>query len=258
MASIRTVDIVTPTIDVPVDSLVALMRDAGGGGFIESMLGFCRRCVGADFVSIFAHAGKGGPSLVGTATTTEADNIRRAAEGYMQHYASDVNFGLMSRRMVGTYTTYQTARDIVSARYRRACYDSTGIADRLSHLRISADRSLSVSIYRSRIRGRFSEQELEYASALMPILMAGADLHTGFAAPCRSADDTIADAELALRSRYPQLTVREIEVAARVRAGLSARQIGLALGIAETTVISHRKNAYARMGVSGLRQLIRS
>lgn len=42
------------------------------------------------------------------------------------------------------------------------------------------------------------------SNALMPIFMAGADLHTGFAAPCRSADGTIIDAELAFRSRYPQ------------------------------------------------------
>jgi DNA-binding CsgD family transcriptional regulator len=173
------------------------------------------------------------------------------------HYASDVNFGLMSRRIVGTYVTYQTARDVASTKYRRACYDTTGIADRLSHIRVSADRSLSVSIYRSRATGRFSERELERAGALMPILMAGADLHTGLVAPRRTVDEAVADMEQALRSRYPQLTAREIEVAARVRAGLSARQIGVALGIAETTVISHRKGAYARMGVSGLRQLIR-
>jgi DNA-binding CsgD family transcriptional regulator len=53
------------------------------------------------------------------------------------------------------------------------------------------------------------------------------------------------------------LTVRESEVAARAKAGQSARQIGRDLGIAETTVISHRKNAYARMGLSGLRDLMR-
>ena len=61
MANIRAGGIGTPTVDVPVDSLVELMRDAGGGGFIESMLRFCWRCAGADFVSTFEHAGKGGP-----------------------------------------------------------------------------------------------------------------------------------------------------------------------------------------------------
>jgi DNA-binding CsgD family transcriptional regulator len=257
MASIRPVGAVAPTADVPVDGLVAMMRDAGTDRFIQSMLDFCKTSVGADFVSIFAHAGEGGPALVGTATATRADNTRRAAEGYRQHYASDVNFGLMSQGRLGTYATYQTAGDIISVAYRRACYDRTGIADRLSHVRISADRSLSVSIYRRRTSGRFSERELARANALMPVLMAAADLHGAPKPGPATVVDTVAAAEHALRSKYPQLTAREREVAARVLAGLSARQIGLTLGIAETTVISHRNNAYARIGVSGLRQLLR-
>jgi DNA-binding CsgD family transcriptional regulator len=244
------------SVDVPVDGLVAIMQDAGTGRFIDSLLGFCKTSIGADFVSIFTHEGRGGPSLVGTATTTEAGNTKWAAEGYREHYASDANFSLMSKGMAGAYTTYQTAHDISALRYRRACYERTGIADRLSYLRIAPERSLSVSVYRSRGNGCFSERELDRANALMPLLVAGADLHN-VAMLDRGAALTIADAEKLLQSRYPGLTAREREVAARARAGLSARQIGLDLGIAETTVISHRKSAYGRMGLTNLRELTR-
>jgi hypothetical protein len=41
-----------------------------------------------------------------------------------------------------------------------------------------------------------------------------------------------------------------IRVAARVKAGMSARQIAAELGIAETTVVTHRNGAYARIGGS--------
>jgi len=51
-------------------------------------------------------------------------------------------------------------------------------------------------------------------------------------------------------------STRELEVAARVKAGMSARQIAADLGIAETTVITHRNGAYARMGVANLRELL--
>lgn len=255
MASVRAVCTDPGIVDVPVGSLAALMRDAGTGRFIESLLAFCRNSVGADFVSIFTHRGTGGPLLVGTATTTGAENTRRAAEGYMQHYASDVNFGLMSKQMVGTYVTYQAAKDISAKRYRCACYDRTGIADRLSYLRITLDLSLSVSVYRSLGSGRFSDLELDRASALMPILVAGVDLH-GNAMSGGSAVATIADAERALQSRYPRLTRRECEVAARAKMGLSARQIGADLGIAESTVISHRKSVYARLGLKSLHNLV--
>lgn len=255
MASVRAVCADPGVVDVPVRCLAALMQDAGTGRFIESLLAFCRESVGAEFVSVFTHRGTGGPRLFGTATTTGAENTRRAADGYMQHYASDVNFGLMSKRMVGAYTTYQTAKDISSRKYRRACYDMTGIADRLSYLRITPDLSVAISVYRSLGRGRFSDIELGRASALMPLLVAGVDLHGKAKSGC-AAVATIADAERALQSRFPGLTERECEVAARAKIGLSARRIGADLGIAETTVISHRKAAYARMGLRSLHELL--
>jgi DNA-binding CsgD family transcriptional regulator len=37
---------------------------------------------------------------------------------------------------------------------------------------------------------------------------------------------------------------------------MSARQIATELGIAETTVITHRNSAYARAGVTNLRELL--
>jgi len=45
------------------------------------MLAFCRKCLGADFVSIFTYSRTCVPALVGTATTTAADNARKAAMG---------------------------------------------------------------------------------------------------------------------------------------------------------------------------------
>jgi len=37
---------------------------------------------------------------------------------------------------------------------------------------------------------------------------------------------------------------------------MSARQIAAEFGIAETTVITHRGSAYARIGVANLRELL--
>jgi DNA-binding CsgD family transcriptional regulator len=118
-------------------------------------------------------------------------------------------------------------------------------------------RSTSVSVYRSRGNGRFSDRELDRAGALLPILMASADLHGGakevISAP---RNGTIEEMQASLRSRHPRMTVRELEVAARVKTGMSARQIAVELGIAETTVITHRNSAYVRMGVANLRELL--
>ena len=75
-------------VAVDVEGMVALIREAGTGRFIETMLDFCRKCVGADFVSILAYSRTGDPTLVGTATTTAAENARNAAIAYMRHFAA--------------------------------------------------------------------------------------------------------------------------------------------------------------------------
>jgi DNA-binding CsgD family transcriptional regulator len=54
--------------------------------------------------------------------------------------------------------------------------------------------------------------------------------------------------QASLKSSRPRMTVRELQVAARVKAGMSARQIAAELGIAETTVITQRSSACARIG----------
>ena len=60
----------------------------------------------------------------------------------------------------------------------------------------------------------------------------------------------------ALEVALSALSARELQVAARVKAGMPARRIAAELGIAETTVIIHRNSVYARIGVANLRELL--
>jgi DNA-binding CsgD family transcriptional regulator len=102
-----------------------------------------------------------------------------------------------------------------------------------------------------------SDRELDRAGALMPILLASVDLHGGAKTAIRDPrSGTIVEMQASLKSRHPHMSTRELEVEARVKAGMSARQIAADLGIAETTVITHRKGAYARVVVANLRELL--
>ncbi len=64
------------------------------------------------------------------------------------------------------------------------------------------------------------------------------------------------DIQTRLALTYPQLTDREREVAAMTIKGRTAAEIGEILGLAETTIITHRKKAYRRMNVRNLRELM--
>lgn len=79
MPSVRMATDRAASLDVDVEAMVALIREAGTGRFIETMLDFCRKCVDADFVSILLYSRTGDPVLVGTETTTAAENARNAA-----------------------------------------------------------------------------------------------------------------------------------------------------------------------------------
>jgi FixJ family two-component response regulator len=64
-------------------------------------------------------------------------------------------------------------------------------------------------------------------------------------------------AQEALRSRFASLTPREREVMARVVAGLLNKQVGVELGLSETTVKIHRHQVMEKMGAGSLPDLVR-
>lgn len=61
-----------------------------------------------------------------------------------------------------------------------------------------------------------------------------------------------------MTQRFPALSRREADVAAGVIAGLTAQEIADRLDIAPTSVITHRKRAYQRIGVANQRQLVQA
>lgn len=56
--------------------------------------------------------------------------------------------------------------------------------------------------------------------------------------------------ETAIRNEAPSLTSRQVQVCARILKGLSTSGVALDLGIGEETVVTHRKQAYQRLGIA--------
>ena len=59
-----------------------------------------------------------------------------------------------------------------------------------------------------------------------------------------------------LAQQYPQLTPRERTVCGYPLAGYTAEGISLILGIGMSTIVTYRRRAYSRLGVSNVNQLI--
>ena len=241
----------------PFDALAGLVRSIGRDGFIHELLRSSRAFAAVEFVSLFAFPSKDRPVLLGTEGRPGSGYAGIAAEHYVsRHYRDDPNVAMMfDHGPIGAIcVTYLHRDDVPTASYRTWCYDRALIADRLS-LVSSTDQGVpfSVSFYGGRRSGVLREQERLRLQDAFPCIQAAALRHIELS-DARSLD--LAGLLGRVQDRFPKLSPRGAEVTAGVVAGLTAEQIGVWLGIASTSVITHRKRAYEQLGVQNQRGLL--
>ena len=142
--------------------------------------------------------------------------------------------------------------DIQNAIYRRECYERPGFREKLSFIGRRGSRHYVLSFYRNRDRRTAPIGALdELAQLAFPLLRKHADL-------CGSDSNLplAARVERRLTTGYPGLTRREREVCARTLIGMTAEAIAVDLGIRQTTVLTYRRRAYERYGISTAHEMI--
>lgn len=244
-------------LSLGVDQVIPLSQAVGSESFSQAVMGVASEVCGADFVSLFCQGDRDAPLLIGTACRLGQRRATQAAKGYRRHVQEDGNTQLLcGSHGHGDFLTVQTAKDIFSFTYRRDCYDLPGISARVSIVRRTADYGLSVSMYSSEESGPFDNPDSGKIQALLRLLLALTERHVAFSLRDGVWMENDIQARLALT--YPDLTPREREVAAMAIKGRTAKESAELLGVAETTIITHRKKAYKRMNVTSLRQLMAS
>lgn len=109
-------------------------------------------------------------------------------------------------------------------------------------------------IWRGKGKEDFSFRELEILDAIGPAFTNAMRTALTRESPAQGKMDLLAALELTADSAM--LTAREKEVCAAVLDGLSDQQIAQKCGISFTTVRSHLKHIYAKLGISGRTQLL--
>lgn len=244
-----------PDLSAPLSSVTPLMAAIGRPEFVAAAVRFAHALTGADFASLYCEGDRDAPLLMGTASQLGQRRADRAAEGYGRHWAQDRNARLLlGEEGDGDFFTHHEAGDLTSFPYRRDCYDLPGITSRVSLVRRRAGFGLAVSLYSSTEFGTFPRTARDGLIATMATIMVAAERHVGQTLKEAEAHDQDIQARLALN--HPSLTKREREVAAMTIKGRTAAEIAEILGVAETTVITHRKKAYKRMNVTSMRELL--
>jgi DNA-binding CsgD family transcriptional regulator len=139
--------------------------------------------------------------------------------------------------------------DIAPASYRRMLQDA-GIAERVSFIQRAQGRWRCLTVARKTAAGGFSDQELsrlgDFTRLFMPMVYRHQDLAQQ-PGPARSSVDEL---EERFSARFPELTRREREVCARAAIGMTVEGAALDLDIGKASVLTYRKRAYQRLGVT--------
>ncbi|MBO9707361.1 MAG: hypothetical protein J7521_04015 [Caulobacter sp.] len=145
-----------------------------------------------------------------------------------------------------------SVEEIGASHYRRECFEHPGLSEKVTFVRASGVRRYVLNFYRRREHRRASvDSLLGLAQLALPVLRRHGEL-LGEEAGLSLTERL----ERRLAAAYPLLSKRERQVCARTLVGMTAEATALGLGIAETSVMTYRRRAYERYGVSSAGQFV--
>lgn len=137
------------------------------------------------------------------------------------------------------------------ARYRKIFFNDSGIVDKCATAIWTGDTCFYVNFYRIAAQGRFGDEQRRRLGAIAPAIAASVARHFQASA---TPDQTLA-ALFATRSPLADLTPREQDVCRRILSGFSSEAISQSLGISLHSILTYRKRAYERLGISSQSEL---
>ena len=234
-----------------------LVELCGTPGFESALFAAARETARCEHVTAFAFGKADEPRIVVAANAAERPVARQ-----------------VGRKYVRDYWKLDPAHKAQAARPRpagdphpRRGHRQRRLPARLLHRRriVRPDfpgqhpqwRDAAADFYKSSCNGCFADEEIDHLlgpAELMLSLLAKHDAGV----PLQGAD-----AALKFRQRLQMFAMplpkRELEVCTlgAERHGMSSEGIGLELGVGLNTVLTHRKRAYARLGISSQNELLR-
>lgn len=233
----------------------------------------CRSAFGNDQCNIFVfEAGlEGGPRvLFSDVLDDQMRSLTRdmSIEYITSGYRSDPILAAAQREGGAALMTHRISRQSIDdARYRRRYYDHAQVRQKLAMLCSNAQCAIYLNLYRNPDQPDYTDAERAQFD-LIGAALSGL-LHKHLRLAPRAPDPSEMRSELSAASRervlerlrqtllaeYSELTPREAQVCASVAIGLTTEGIGLTLGISVNTVATHRKRAYAKLGISSQNEL---
>jgi DNA-binding CsgD family transcriptional regulator len=137
---------------------------------------------------------------------------------------------------------------IASPGFRRRVFDDAGIVERVSVIQRGPEAWRVMNVARHASEGLFTDSEISaligVACLALPMLPLNRDRQSG------PVQLSVVQLEDRFANRFSELTLRERQVCARAAIGMSVEATALDLDIAKTSVLTYRRRAYQRLGVT--------
>jgi len=242
-----------PTPNAFAEAIAAVGRDA----FASELLAALNRSVPVDHACLMRVVDRTRPPVLESASWRGGAHVAEVQSVYLNGlYRFDPNLSLPTQS--GVAFRHLRCDALADAGYREACFVRAGLLERLTVAATDEGQLVLLNLYRLVQSGPFSAGEVALIEGLSPFLAALAIKHVGalgMLLRSRNRDDRIAALAARLCARDGRLTMRERDVLARVMLGMTSEGIALDLGIGLNTVLTYRKRAYTRLGVSSQAEL---
>jgi len=237
--------------------LCNLIDALGTPGFENSMLSLAQHTIRCTHLSAFSMSRVRPPRLLIAANGDESPSARRIASKYMREYWSldPANRIIAAEPRVRQGATIRMlSQEVQDVLYQRDCYLSVSLVDRVSIVKCQADDIIRLNFYRNKAQGCFTDDDLHIISQIANVLVQTLSKHDTIR-PALNGEDRYRQYCGRLAITAPQLTEREIQVCAGIVRGLSSEAIASLLELSINTILTHRRRAYAKLGISSQNEL---
>lgn len=231
-----------------------------------ALVGALRHVVPFDYSVMFAYRGQERP-LAPYDTFAPEQSVVFVADYLESPYLLDPFYQVYAeRKEPGLYRLREIAPDrFYHSEYYRSYYRRIELAEEIGFLvSLPHDMMLVISLMRADTSAPFSDRDMNKLRCMEPVVHASAARHWRNLGHLQSPDSESKTARPALNLQVINafenfgdgvLTPREREVVCMVLSGYSSNSIGRQFKITTGTVKIHRKNIYAKLGISSQSEL---
>ncbi len=251
-------------LDVGHDGFEQAVLHLGRPAFADALMTHLRCIAAVDHCMVFAFANdRDAQCLLTAGDIATGEDLGSAYAGHF--HAGDPNKDIIFKRTRDDSAVLMpfVARRMYRRDYRKLFFDDSGIVDKFATALWREGVCIYANFYRLAASGRYTERQAAALHRAGPRIVAAITRHCQLVLERplhdkhRGARDDGARllAEAFARPPLDALTSRERDVCVRILQGLSSEAIAARLGIGLNSVLTYRRRAYQRLGITSQNEL---